>query len=321
MANNFFKMRSFFLLFTFLCTYYTYAQTSTDPAYLKGLELEQQVKYAKAIKEFTKAIDKNATEHLFFVERGKCNFYLNNYQIAYEDFAESLKLKPKNDYVYLMLARLFLTVNNKQEAINNADMALKYATVDSIKKAVHLVRADAKQGLQAYNDAYEGYKKVLFYDSTNLAALNNIALALMDLKREDEGLKYLDKIIRIDSINLPAICNYGFIYQQKGEYEKSIFYYKKALKLDPASFIVLNNLGYSEFLNGDVEVGLTHINASIKLNASNCYAYRNRALINIKKEDKESVCRDLYIAKGLGFTDQYGNEVENLIDEHCKKNR
>ncbi len=314
-------MSSFLLFFTFLGVFSAYAQTSSDPSYLKGLELEKQTKYAKAIKEFSKAIATNATDHVFFVERGKCNFYLNNFQSAYDDFAESLKLKPKNDYVYLMLARVYFAVNNKQEAINNADMALKYATVDSIKKAVHLVRADSKQGLQAYNDAYEGYKKVLFYDSTNIAALNNIALALMDLKRTDEGLNYLHKIIRIDSLNLPAICNYGFLYQQKEDYEKSIFYYKKAMKLDPTSFIVLNNLGYSEFLNGDVEMGLTHINASIKLNSNNCYAYRNRALIYIKKEDKQSACKDLYTAIAYGFTDQYGTEVENLIDEHCKKNK
>jgi tetratricopeptide (TPR) repeat protein len=296
-----------------------FAQTPTDPSYLKGMELVKANKSQKAIKEFTKAIDKNPNEYVFFVERAKCHFDLQNYQDAYNDLTESLKIKPKNDYVYLLLSRLFFAVNNKQEAINNADMALKYASVDSIRKEANLVRADAKSGLQAHKDACEGYKKVLLYDSLNIAALNNIAMSLLELDKATESLTYLDRIVRIDSLNLAATCNYGYIYQQTEDYTKSIYYYKKALKIEPNNFIALNNLGYSKFLNGNVEEGLVDINASIKINASNSFAYRNRALIYIKKEEKEKACTDLYVAKALGFTDQYGKEVENLIDEHCKK--
>ena len=296
-----------------------FAQTPTDPSYLKGMELVKANKSPKAIKEFTKAIEKNPNEYVFFVERAKCHFTAKNYQSAYDDFAESLKLKPKNDYVYLMLSRLFFEVNNKQEAINNADMALKYASADSIRKEANLVRADAKYGLQAHKDACEGYKKVLLYDSLNIAALNNIAMSLLELDKASESLTYLDRIVRIDSLNLAATCNYGYIYQQLEDYTKSIYYYKKALKLEPNNFIALNNLGYSRFLNGNVEEGLLDINASIKINAGNSFAYRNRALIYIKKEEKEKACTDLFVAKALGFTDQYGKEVENLIDEHCKK--
>jgi tetratricopeptide (TPR) repeat protein len=297
----------------------TKAQQPTDPSYLKGMELQQAKKYPKAIKEFTKAIEKNPNNHHFFVERAKCHAINGNYQSAYDDLQESLKVKPKNEYAYLLLARLFFEINNKQEAVNNADMALKYATVDSIKKQTHLVRGDAKQGLLAYKDAYEEYKKVLSFDSTDIAALNNISLSLLELNRATEGLTYLERILRIDSVNIAAICNFGYIYQRQGNYEKSITYYKKALKLDPLSFIAWNNMGYSKFLNGNVEEGLLDVNKSILLNAKNSYAFRNRALIYLKKENTDKACEDLYMAKYLGFTDEYGNEVINLIDEHCKK--
>ena len=60
------------------------------------------------------------------------------------------------------------------------------------------------------------------------------------------------------------------------------------------------------------------INKSIELYPTNSYAYKVRALIHIANKKDEKACEDLDIAIELGYTQQYGEEVQQLINANCK---
>jgi len=54
-----------------------------------------------------------------------------------------------------------------------------------------------------------------------------------------------------------------------------------------------------------------------KLYPVNSYAYKNRALIYIEEKKWKEACEDLSKANELGYTRQYGKEVNELITKYC----
>ena len=51
---------------------------------------------------------------------------------------------------------------------------------------------------------------------------------------------------------------------------------------------------------------------------TNSYAYRNRGLLYIKQHKPEEACADSHKALSLGFTENYGDEVEELVKKNCQ---
>ncbi len=58
---------------------------------------------------------------------------------------------------------------------------------------------------------------------------------------------------------------------------------------------------------------------SIRLNPDNSFVYKNRALIYISLDSLNLACQDLEKANILGFTENYGKEVNELITKLCSQ--
>jgi regulator of sirC expression with transglutaminase-like and TPR domain len=69
----------------------------------------------------------------------------------------------------------------------------------------------------------------------------------------------------------------------------------------------------------DLKGALKDVNKAIELNPYNSYAFRNRALIYLTMKEKEKACEDLHAAVRKGFTEEFGYEVRDSIDNNCIK--
>jgi Tfp pilus assembly protein PilF len=63
---------------------------------------------------------------------------------------------------------------------------------------------------------------------------------------------------------------------------------------------------------------MVDIEKSISMAPGNSYAYRNRALIYMEKDEDELACADLLTALNLGFSTYYGEEVAEFYEKHCE---
>lgn len=109
----------------------------------KGNAAFQAKNYQEAIKHFTEAIGFDPTDHVFFSNRSACYASLEQYDKAYEDGAQCVKLKPDwaKGYTRKGLAEFFL--RKYDDAAETYKAGLKLAPED----------ATLKEGLQKAMDA------------------------------------------------------------------------------------------------------------------------------------------------------------------------
>jgi tetratricopeptide (TPR) repeat protein len=203
------------------------------------------------------------------------------------------------------------------ESIEDYNKAIKYIGDDTLKYGLICNRGNARKMKRDFQAAYEDYKMVLDFDSTNVQALVNLGGMLDDQGKVQEAIMYLEKAIRLAPDEVSAIGNLGYRYMDVGDYKKAIKQFSRVLELSPHDPFAYNNMGYAKYKMNDLRNALKDIDHSIKLYPENSYAYRNRALVYLAMKQTDKACEDLQQAINLGYTPRYGNDVQQLIEKHC----
>ncbi len=231
--------------------------------------------------------------------------------VAITDMPDSVNL-------YDMRGALLETFRLYEEAIKDFTSGIEKTDDPALKSHLLANRGGTKCRIRDFAGGYEDLVKAIEYDSTNVDALSNLAAVCDEVGRADETLIYLDKIVVIDPDYVPAYVNLGYKYQLMGEHQKAIEYFDKAIALAPDEALGYSNRSYSKLKLDDVKGAMKDINESIKLYPSNSYAYKIRALIFLEKNKLDDACKDLSLAIEYEYTEQYGPEVNELIEKHCK---
>lgn len=275
-----------------------------------------------------------------------------NYSQAFIYIEESLSLYPENFYSLNIKADILRHLRHYKEAtitieramainpiparsyynkglifqdIHKPDSAIGYFYI-SLSKAK--TKVDSAKSLNCIGLSkrlvrdYQGsYDDLLFAHQLNpqsTTALSNLSVTCNYVGKEEESLVYLFKAIAIDSTDAGLYANVGFAYQLDSMYEKSQEYYEKAIILKPTDAFFYSNRSFNKLKLGDLKGAMEDINYSIKLMYNNSWAYRNRALIYIEMGEKKKACKDLNTAVEYGYTRMYGDEVAELLKEHCE---
>lgn len=237
--------------------------------------------------------------------------------------------------------------------LNYLDLAIKESsfglTLEQNEKDITVsllvVRAQSHYLKNQLEEAIVDYKKILSYgpiESIESMTFLNLASSLVKIKKNDEAISYLERCLNKYPKFLLGINNLAFRYSEKGEYLKSLELYEKGLKLslqlkpnedgqvnfskkligekgsDKISIgLIYNNMGYVKYKLKRYEEALIDINKSIELYPENSYAYRNKALVYIDLKLNDRACKEMEKSIELGFTSQYGSEIQDLKEIHC----
>lgn len=253
-----------------------------------------------------------------YIEKANLQLKKKNYEEAFNTLSLAIDEMPDSVSLYDMRGTLLETFRMYPEAIKDFTLGIEKTTDLKIKAHLLANRGGTKYRIRDYAGSYNDLIKAVDLDSTNIAALNNLAAVCEEVDKPDETLKYLNQIIRIDSNYVPAYVNLGFKYQSLGNHQLAIEYFNFAVKLAPEEPLGYSNRSYSKLKTNDLKGALKDINKSIKLFPTNSYAYKIRALIYLEKNKLDKVCSDLTKAEELGYTQQYGEEVNTLKKKYCK---
>jgi tetratricopeptide (TPR) repeat protein len=286
----------------------------------KAKQYYESKDYKNAIKLYDKLVDSKEADYMDYYYRANTYMELKKYQAAYDDFTASINLAGNFAENYLLRGAILVNSELIQDAINDFNMAIKYAKNDTVKCLALISRAGAKLYTQNYKSAMKDCKDALSIDSVSTrsrGAYVNLSTCYGYLHENEKSVELLKRMYLLDSSDVSTIGNLGYELTGMERYSESLYYFDRALKLRPNDAYVLSNKSYAYLKLGKTEEAYSLIQKSIKFKPGNSYAYRNLGLIYLKMKEKEKACEAFQTALKKGFNDIYGDEVQSLIKKHC----
>lgn len=182
---------------------------------------------------------------------------------------------------------------------------------------------NAKYQLKNYKSAVQDLDQAIELENDYIDAYFVRALCYGNLKKYNKALNDFNKVIELNPDYANAYINRGFyVLEKTGDFEGAINDYNKFLELNvdgDYNAFAYSNRGYAKYRLNDYEGAMDDIQESILLNPDNSFVYKNRALIYISLDSLNLACLDLEQANKLGFADDYGSEVNELITKFCSQ--
>lgn len=151
--------------------------------------------YKEAVENYTRAIQLQANNSIFYNNRGCAYDDLGEYDKAVADYNKAIRLDPQDASVYVNQGYLF-----------------------------------AK--LEKYDEAISDYCKAIELNPNNATAYNNRGSTYIVLGRTDEAISDLGRAIELNPRFANPYKHLGNIYREQGDYTKSIQYLSKAIELN-----------------------------------------------------------------------------------------
>lgn len=315
--------------FILCCAALLSAQSAYD-LYEKGLDAMGLENFREARKSFDKAIALEPENDEFYLARGELMLMQNKhtfnkvssenskfYTDALKDFEKVIELEPASFEGWYGRARLkymFLKFRDSQE---DYDGALKAAYLTEDKVLALGGRGACQYRLGEVDGAMNDLERALDYDPTNPIILNELALIHIHQGETALAIKSLNTILKHHPDDPIALANMGFTALKAGKFERALNIYNEVIALTDDNAYLLSNRSFCLLNLNRFDEALKDINSSIAMNGKNSYAYKNRSLVYLALEDQEMACEDLKIAKDMGFTLAYGNEVLELLKDNC----
>jgi tetratricopeptide (TPR) repeat protein len=238
--------------------------------------------------------------------------------LAFRD-AFTLQLKyPDNDTVLNYLGILYEHSGMLDSALAIYQRQVNMARTKKEKFGPMLNIGSVYNFMQDYAKAIAHYETMRSEYGDSLNILANLSQAYADNGQKEKAVKIMEHILKTDSTFDGAYNNLGLLYTQMGNHTAASKVFQIGILRTPEDALLLNNYGYLLYKMKQYPKALSNINKSISFYSSNPYAYRNRALVYLDMKLMKEACSDLKASSELGFKTYYGNEVEELIDKHCK---
>lgn len=219
--------------------------------------------YKEAVENYTRAIQLQANNSIFYNNRGCSYDNLGEYDKAISDYNKAIELDPENSTIYNNRGYLYFTLREYDKAIldleeairldpNNADAygdrGYLYGDLGDCDKAIgdysrsielnpnnadtYVNRGYVYDQLKKYNEAISDYCRAIELDPDNAVAYNNRGGIYIVLGRTDEAISDLNKAIELKAEVANPYKHLGNIYKEQGDYTKSIQFASKAIELN-----------------------------------------------------------------------------------------
>ncbi len=269
-------------------------------------------KYQKAIEYLTDFISKNDSEFLAYTHRGYAFFCTAEIDKAIVDLTYATEINKKADLAYWYLSQIYLHKTNYNKA---KEYIIRAIEIDKENFNYIGDYAVIEQNLKNYLKSIDLCNKILSYYPADTFALNTRGYGYLCINGFKNAIADFKRALIENPHDILTLNNLGFALSKNGEYKKAYKYLQLAIQIEPTFSYPHDNLGYLFYLDHDYDQALININKSIELDPSNSWAFKNRALVYIALGKNDKAMTDLYRAKELGYTEEFDNEVNELVEK------
>ncbi|CAL5346327.1 unnamed protein product [Camellia sinensis] len=185
------------------------------------------------------------------IGKGICLHMQNMGRLAYESFAEAIKLEPQN---VCALTHCGIVYKDEGQLIEAAESYQKALRADPSYKPVAeylaIVLTDLGTSLKLAGNAQEGIQK--YYEAP---AYYNLGVVYSEMMQYDMALGCYEKAALERPLYAEAYCNMGVIHKNRGDLESALACYERCLAVSP-NFEIAKNMGncIDRFRNKDVKL-------------------------------------------------------------------
>ncbi|UPT67977.1 MAG: tetratricopeptide repeat protein [Sphingobacteriales bacterium JAD_PAG50586_3] len=328
------RMKGLWLMFMAVCFCLQVGAQNSDSMYVrKAFEKARKDDFTGAIELYQKALKINPTNYPTYTYISTCYFSLGERGKAEDNIKGLLNKHPNEWAAHKAACKYYVLTKQFYEALDLAESAVKKFANEHDTVRINLLcnLGNRRQDMMDYTGGKNSYMIAHAIDSSNTDVWYCLAGIFGDLGKPDSSIYYYRKIIQKKPDDILHCNNLGYLYNTLGRFDEAIQLYDKAiLEVDKNKSLIgikyslytigllHSNHGYALYKKGNYKKALKEFQESIEYYPTNSYVYRNRALLYVEQKKYDEACKDLNFAIALGFADQYGPEVDELIAKHCQ---
>jgi len=183
-----------------------------------GFSLENSERFSAAIEQFDKVLTALPENFDAWLEKGVCQFMLNDHQNAVKSIQQAIKIEPTAAYGHRKLADVYF-----QRALF-PEAAVSYKTADKLEPNVYYV--NFRIGSSYYNDrryqeAAPFFKKATEIEPHNQTAHYMLGNAYLNAELYPQAIAAFEKLAAINPENADAIYGIGVAYLKQNDRESA----------------------------------------------------------------------------------------------------
>ncbi|XP_051132063.1 probable UDP-N-acetylglucosamine--peptide N-acetylglucosaminyltransferase SPINDLY [Andrographis paniculata] len=239
--------------------------------------LRSRNKFVDALAVYGSVLEKDNENVEALIGKGICLQMQNLGRLAYESFAEAIKLQPENACALTHCGILYKDEGRLVEAAEMYQKALKAdPSYKLASECLAIVLTDLGTGLKLAGNTQDGiqkYYEAIKIDPRYAPAYYNLGVVYSEMMQYDTALSCYEKAAIERPMYAEAYCNMGVIYKNRGDLESAIACYERCLTVSPNFEIAKNNmaialtdLGTKVKLEGDINQGIAYYKKALCYN-------------------------------------------------------
>ena len=196
----------------------------------QGEDFYNSTQYQDAIESYTKAIELEPGNALFYNDRGCAYENMNIHDKAIEEYETAIDLNPNDAIFYCNRGDAYSNLGSYDKAFNDYKKALQ---LDSNCSYAYMGRGHLYELLGNNSRAIDEYNKAIMITPQDDVSYENRGYIYFKLKDYDKAIDDLNKAIELAPNYANSYKHYGTVLKKKGDYKAAIDYLTTAISLNP----------------------------------------------------------------------------------------
>jgi tetratricopeptide (TPR) repeat protein len=213
-----------------------------------------------------------------YLNLGKQYMMRNNFQNAFKNFTEAIKLDSNLAEAYAHRTIIFSDNGNYFSAMQDANRAIK---LNSKQALFYNNRGYVFQSMKDYDNAINDFRKAIEIEPIYDNAIKNLSIVLFFQNKFLDALAYANRSIELNPHKEEYFNNRGNIYFALGDFQKALKDFRTAFEISPNYSKAVNNIGVVLLRLNNFDDAIKYFTKAIEINnlAVDSYFYRGYAFI------------------------------------------
>jgi tetratricopeptide (TPR) repeat protein len=280
----------------------------------RGSAYLQKDDYERAFADLDQSIKLQPDFAPAYIKRGIAYFFTGELDRALADYTQALRLQPDFALTYGVRCELYQKKEDYEHAITDCSQSLKLqpdARAYHARGAAYALKGEYDRALADYTQALK------LKPSLDVAAdvYRNRGAAYNAKGDYNQAIADYNQLLKLQPNNAKAYNGRGWAYALKGDYERALADVNQALKFQPDDPSFYDSRGFAYSGQGNYDRAIADYNQALKLKPDADYAYYHRGVVYRALGDHQKAIADFKRTLELTKNSKRRQDAEKQLQE------